>query len=53
MKILSIAAIKGGVGKTTLTFNFGEWLAEKGNNMLCSDLDQQCNLTHTYDIYDS
>ena len=24
MKILSIAAIKGGVGKTTLTFNFGD-----------------------------
>ena len=51
MKILSIAAIKGGVGKTTLTFNFGEWLAEKGNNILYIDLDHQCNLTQTYDIY--
>ena len=53
MKILSIAAIKGGVGKTTLTFNFGEWLAEQGNNILYIDLDHQCNLTQTYDIYDS
>ena len=29
MKIITFAAIKGGVGKTTLTFNYGEWLAKK------------------------
>ena len=31
MKIITFAAIKGGVGKTTLTFNYGEWLAKKGH----------------------
>ena len=34
MKIITFAAIKGGVGKTTLTFNYGEWLARKGHNVL-------------------
>ena len=32
MKIITFAAIKGGVGKTTLTFNYGEWLSSKGHN---------------------
>ena len=27
MKIISFSAIKGGVGKTTLAYNYGEWLA--------------------------
>lgn len=27
MKIITFSAIKGGVGKTTLTFNYGEWLS--------------------------
>lgn len=52
MKIISFSAIKGGVGKTTLAFNLGEWLAAKGNKVLFIDLDHQCNLTQTYDIYD-
>ena len=34
MKIITFAAIKGGVGKTTLTFNYGEWLAKKGHKIL-------------------
>ena len=29
MKIITFSAIKGGVGKTTLAFNYGEWLAKK------------------------
>ena len=45
MKIITFAAIKGGVGKTTLTFNYGEWLAKKGHKVLLIDLDHQCNLT--------
>lgn len=53
MKIITFSAIKGGVGKTTLTFNFGEWLASKGYNVLFIDLDHQCNLTQTYNIYDN
>ncbi|RMC39063.1 ParA family protein [Lactobacillus sp. ESL0233] len=51
MKIITFSAIKGGVGKTTLTFNFGEWLSAKGNNVLLIDSDHQCSLTQTYDIY--
>ena len=52
MKIISFAAIKGGVGKTTLTFNYAEWLAKKGHNVLLLDLDHQCNLTQCYNIYE-
>ncbi|TVX19564.1 ParA family protein, partial [Streptococcus pneumoniae] len=48
MKIITFAASKGGVGKTTLTFNYGEWLASKGHNVLFIDLDHQCNLTQCY-----
>lgn len=53
MKLISFAAIKGGVGKTTLAFNYGEWLAKKGRKVLLIDLDHQCNLTQTYQIYAS
>ncbi|HGD2217677.1 TPA: ParA family protein [Streptococcus agalactiae] len=53
MKIVSFVAIKGGVGKTTLAFNFGEWLAKKGKKVLFIDLDHQCNLSQTYEIYDT
>lgn len=51
MKIITFSAIKGGVGKTTLTFNYGEWLARNGYNVLLIDSDHQCSLTQTYDIY--
>ncbi|MGT2755748.1 ParA family protein [Streptococcus ovuberis] len=53
MKIISFVAIKGGVGKTTLTFNYGEWLAKQGKKVLFIDLDHQCNLTQTYELYDT
>ena len=51
MKIVSFAAIKGGVGKTTLSYNFGEWLAKNGKKILFIDLDHQCNLSQTYEVY--
>ena len=51
MKIITFAAIKGGVGKTTLTFNYGEWLSSKGHNVLLIDSDHQCSLTQTYNIF--
>lgn len=53
MKIITFSAIKGGVGKTTLTYNFGSWLASKGNKVLFIDLDHQSNLTQTLDIHAS
>lgn len=50
---MTFAAIKGGVGKTTLAYNYAEWLAAKGNQILLIDLDHQCNLTQTYDVFES
>lgn len=53
MKIITFAAIKGGVGKTTLAYIYGEWLANQGSRILFIDLDHQSNLTQTYQIYDN
>lgn len=53
MQIITLSAIKGGVGKTTLAYNFGEWLAQQGKHILFIDLDHQSNLTQTYSIYDT
>lgn len=53
MKIVTFSAIKGGVGKTTLTYNFGEWLKHQNKKILYIDLDHQCNLTQTFDLFTS
>ncbi|SHM31009.1 ParA family protein [Vreelandella subglaciescola] len=45
MKLLSLFSHKGGVSKTTTTFNLGWQLADKGHKTLIVDADPQCNLT--------
>jgi chromosome partitioning protein len=49
MKIITFTAIKGGVGKTTLTLNYGDWLAKHGKKVLLIYLDHQCNLTTVFE----
>ncbi|MCW2484737.1 AAA family ATPase [Candidatus Symbiopectobacterium sp. NZEC127] len=44
-KIICLFNHKGGVSKTTTTFNLGWKLAEKGYKVLLADCDPQCNLT--------
>jgi chromosome partitioning protein len=44
-KFISIFNNKGGVGKTTLTWNLADALAEKGKRLLLVDFDPQCNLS--------
>lgn len=44
-KFISIFNNKGGVGKTTLTWNLADALGEKGKRVLLIDLDPQCNLS--------
>ncbi len=44
-KIISLFNHKGGVSKTTTTFNLGWMLAEKGKKVVIVDADPQCNLT--------
>jgi cellulose biosynthesis protein BcsQ len=44
-KRISIFNHKGGVGKTTLTFNIAASLADFGHRVLLVDADPQCNLS--------
>ncbi|MCH4025616.1 MAG: AAA family ATPase [Acetobacter fabarum] len=45
MKILTLYNHKGGVSKTTSTFNLASRLADEGYRVLMVDADPQCNLT--------
>ncbi|WP_337366167.1 AAA family ATPase [Phascolarctobacterium sp.] len=45
MKSICLFNHKGGVSKTTTTFNLGWMLAELGKKVVMVDLDSQCNLT--------
>lgn len=52
-KIITVATMKGGTGKTTICFNMAGILAET-KKVLVVDLDQQCNLSANvgFDIFD-
>jgi chromosome partitioning protein len=45
--IISLFNHKGGVSKTTTTFNLGWAMASRGHRVLIVDADPQCNLTGT------
>lgn len=44
-KVITLFNHKGGVSKTTTTFNLGWMLASKGYTVIVVDADPQCNLT--------
>lgn len=44
-KIVAVAILKGGTGKTTTTLNLGAALTERGWRVLLVDTDHQCSLT--------
>lgn len=46
-KLIALFNHKGGVSKTTTTFNLGWALAVRGKRVLIVDADPQCNLTGT------
>lgn len=48
MKKIALFNHKGGVGKTTLTVNIADALANLGKKVLLVDADPQCNLTSFY-----
>jgi chromosome partitioning protein len=45
LKIITLYNHKGGVSKTTTTFNLATYLADSGKKVLMVDADPQCNLT--------
>lgn len=51
-KVIAITNQKGGVGKTTTTFNLGVALAKQGKRVLVVDVDSQNNLTTYAGWYD-
>lgn len=53
MKIITVGALKGGVGKTNFTFNLAGILAFNNKKVLLIDLDPQANLSNNFKITNS
>ena len=49
-RVIALANQKGGVGKTTTSFNLSSCIAEKGKRVLVIDIDPQGNTTSGYGI---
>lgn len=49
-KVIAVANQKGGVAKTTTTFNLGDELSQKGKRVLLIDFDPQGNLSQAAGI---
>lgn len=47
-RILAVCQQKGGVGKTTMARNIGDWLGRRGRRTLLIDLDQQAHLSSAF-----
>ena len=48
--ITVIGSLKGGSGKSTVTFNLAVWLSLAGQKVLAMDLDPQATLTDVADV---
>ncbi|MBF0630260.1 MAG: AAA family ATPase [Magnetococcales bacterium] len=48
--ITVIGNLKGGCGKSTIAFNLAVWLAVKGRNVVCFDLDPQSTLSDVNEV---
>jgi chromosome partitioning protein len=48
MVVIAFASLKGGVGKTTLTYNLASLWADRGKRVLGVDFDPQGNLTFAF-----
>lgn len=53
MKVISFATLKGGTGKSMITFNVAGILAERGKKILCIDGDPQANLSSKLGLFDT
>lgn len=49
-KVITFLNQKGGVGKTTLSFNTAHALKSAGHKVLCIDMDPQSNLSLLFDV---